>query len=247
MIRSTIQPANESRKPGGRLETWESYTEFPLVALALAFLAAYSLQVLLPHADSGWRRSWASIITTTWLLFIADYVIRLALAERRWPFIRRNLLDLVSVLLPIFRPLRLLRLVRLLRVLDRRAARSLHGRVAAYVVGSVSLAVYVAAIAMLDAERGRPGSNIESFGDALWWSCATITTVGYGDRYPVTTTGRFIAVGLMIAGIALLGVVTATLATWFVQRVANAARDDSAAEIRMLRERVAQLESPGDA
>jgi hypothetical protein len=68
---------------------------------------------------------------------------------------------------------------------------------------------------MIDAERDAPDASIAIMGDALWWA---ITTVGYGDRYPTTTTGRAIAVELMMAGIALLGVVTATLASWLVDR-----------------------------
>jgi voltage-gated potassium channel len=72
---------------------------------------------------------------------------------------------------------------------------------------------------MLDAERGDPEANITNFPDALWWGMTTISTVGYGDQFPVTGEGRLIAVGLMLAGIALLGVVTATIASWFVERI----------------------------
>jgi voltage-gated potassium channel len=75
------------------------------------------------------------------------------------------------------------------------------------------------AVAVLDAERGAPDATINSFGDALWWSLITVTTVGYGDRYPVTGAGQAIAAGLMVAGIALLGVVTAAIAAWFVRHV----------------------------
>ena len=71
---------------------------------------------------------------------------------------------------------------------------------------------------MLDSERSGDGS-IQSFGDALSWAITTITTVGYGDSFPVTTTGRFIAAGLMFAGIAELGVVTASFASWLIERV----------------------------
>jgi voltage-gated potassium channel len=77
---------------------------------------------------------------------------------------------------------------------------------------------------MLDHERGQPGANIETFGDALWWPMTTMTTVGYGDRYPVTTTGRFIGAAVMIAGIALLGTVTATIATLLIDRVREEAQ-----------------------
>ena len=78
------------------------------------------------------------------------------------------------------------------------------------------MAVGLGAVAALDAEQDAPGANITSIGDALWWAATTVTTVGYGDRYPVNTTGRVIAVTLMIVGIALVGAITASIAAWFV-------------------------------
>jgi voltage-gated potassium channel len=70
----------------------------------------------------------------------------------------------------------------------------------------------------------------------------TITTVGYGDRYPVTAAGRAVAVALMLTGIALLGVVTASLAAWLVSTTDNESSQSAlAAEIRELRDTVAQL------
>lgn len=83
-------------------------------------------------------------------------------------------------------------------------------------------------LAILDAERNQPNANITTFGDALWWAMTTITTVGYRDRFPVTGAGRFVAAGLMVAGIALLGVVTATVAAWFVQRVTEVQQAEAA-------------------
>jgi voltage-gated potassium channel len=74
---------------------------------------------------------------------------------------------------------------------------------------------------MLDAERTNPDANIRSYGDALWWAGTTITTVGYGDRYPTTGGGRLVGFGLMLGGIALLGVITAALASWFVEKTAE--------------------------
>ncbi|WP_340687090.1 potassium channel family protein [Amycolatopsis coloradensis] len=104
-------------------------------------------------------------------------------------------------MLPLIRQLRLLRLVTVLNVLNRNAGLSLRGRVVVYTVGATALIV---------------------FPDAVWWSITTIITVGYGGRYPVSGTGRLVAVGLMVAGIALLGVVTATLASWLIRRVTEA-------------------------
>ena len=70
-------------------------------------------------------------------------------------------------------------------------------------------------------ERSVEGSNIKNFGDGLWWAVTTVTTVGYGDRYPTTTEGRFLAVLLMIMGISLVGVITASVAAWFVKLSAD--------------------------
>lgn len=77
---------------------------------------------------------------------------------------------------------------------------------------STGLVIFCAALTVLDAERGH-GGNIQTFGDALWWAIVTMSTVGYGDKFPVTTEGRFVGVGLMLAGIALLGIVTASVAS----------------------------------
>jgi hypothetical protein len=144
----------------------------------------------------------------------------LALADQRLRYLGRRWYDLVVILLPLLRPLQLLRLIPLLSVLSRRAQTGLRGRVAVYVAGGASLLAFVAAIAVLDVERSSPDANINGFGDAIWWAVTTMTTVGYGDHYPVTGIGRAVGFGLMLGGIALLGTVTATLASWLVESVA---------------------------
>ncbi|MCZ2828421.1 ion channel [Modestobacter sp. VKM Ac-2986] len=231
---------------------YEEASQWPLIGLAVLFVAAYAWGVLRPDLP-GWLRTTLTVVTViAWPVFLADYVFRLALADHRWQFVRRNWIDGLAVVLPLLRPLRILSLIRVARVIDRRLTTSLHGRVAAYVTLTASLVVFMASLAELDAERGHPDATITSFGDALWWAFTTITTVGYGDRYPVTAEGRLVAGMLMVAGIALLGTVTAAVASWFVGRVADAARaeDDAAdaaadealrAELRALTEEVRRL------
>lgn len=200
------------------LETWQRRLEWPLIAASLIFLAAYAYTVLTqPVGVAGQIASAA--MTFTWALFAVDFVARLLLAERRWHWLLRHLHELAMVVLPLLRPLKLLRLVTLLGVLQRSVGGALRGRVVTYAAVSTVLLILVSSLAMLDAERGAPDAAITTYPDALWWSAVTVTTVGYGDYAPVTVTGRIIAVGLMIAGIALLGVVTATLASWLVQRI----------------------------
>ena len=226
-----------------RLEQWESRSEWVLTAVAVAFLVAYSIQVL--SSPVGAVNSLLnSVMTLLYLAFIVDYVVRLVLApqRRRWFF--RHLFDLAIVALPVLRPLRLLRLLVLIKVMQRAGGDTIRGRVAVYAASSAVLFVYVASLAMLQTERSAPDSTITSFGDAIWWAVTTVTTVGYGDTYPVTVTGRVIAGLLMIGGISLIGVITATVASWIVERVSegdSANRAATAAQMEELRDQIHQL------
>lgn len=229
-------------------QRWQQVSEWPLMAAAVAFLGAYAWTVLGPPV--GASAQFAGVIMwVTWVVFAGDFVVRLGLAPRPGRWLLRHLHELAMVVLPMFRPLRLLRLVTLLGVLQRSAGAAVRGRVVLYAAGSTLMLLIISSLAMLDAERGAPGASIETYPQALWWSTVTVTTVGYGDFSPVTITGRAIAVALMVAGIALLGVITATLASWLVERVgeqdeANQAATraqvaDLAAEIAALRAQLA--------
>ncbi len=178
-----------------RRERWERAAEWPLTVAAVAFLVAYAWPILDPDLGRAFAGICQVVTWATWALFAIDYVARLGLSEGRWLFVRSNLLDLAVIALPLLRPLRLLRLVTLLGVLNRYAGSSLRGRVAVYVAGSTALVLFVAALAVLDVERDAEGANITTFGDALWWAATTVTTVGYGDQFPVSVTGRWSRAG----------------------------------------------------
>jgi voltage-gated potassium channel len=142
------------------------------------------------------------------------------------------------------RPLRLLRLVVLIGVLQKAIGNAVRGRILIFTISGVVLLIYVASLAILQAERDQPGAKIVSFGKAVWWSINTVTTIGVGDLYPTTITGRVIAVMLMIGGITLIGVVTASLASWIVQRVSEtdrALQTATAAHIDELRDEIRML------
>lgn len=203
-----------------RLGQWEKRTEWPLAAIATIFLATYSVQVLVqPKGHSKTAIELGTAIA--WVVFLVDYLVRLSLATNRIRWFFRHILDLAIVALPFLRPLRLLRLLVLFGALQKAIGSAIRGRVIAYTAFSVVLLIYVASLAILDVEREQPGSKITTFGDAVWWSITTVTTVGYGDLSPVTGVGRVIAVLLMLGGISLVGIVTATLASWIIQRVAE--------------------------
>jgi voltage-gated potassium channel len=225
------------------LERWERHSEWPLAAAALLYLGVYSVLVLVrPHGHQAhvlWTVTWI-----IWGFFIVDYVARLCLASHRSRWFLRHLLDFAIVALPLLRPLRLLRLVILIEVLQKAVGDAFRGRIVVYTVSGVLLLIYTASLAVFDKERDQPGATINSFGKALWWSITTVTTVGYGDVYPVTNTGRIIAVLLMIGGISLVGVVTAALASWIIQTVSEeetASQAATAAHIDELRGEIGEL------
>ena len=224
-------------------ERWEQRTEWPLAAVAVVFLVVYSVQVLSrPHgaeAHTLWLLGWGA-----WSLFVVDYVARLLLATDRPRWVLQHFFDLLIVLLPLMRPLRLLRLVVLVTALQKAVGNAVRGRILLYTISGVVLLIYVSSLAILDTERNHAGATITSFGKAVWWAITTVTTIGYGDLYPMTVTGRVIAVLLMIGGITLIGVVTASLASWIVQRVSETDRQiqtATAAQIDEVRDEIRAL------
>ena len=249
--------------PGWRRQAAERLDQLlalPMLVLTLIFLAVLVLPVLYPDLPPGTRSALDAIDVGIWAAFLAEYLARLFVAPSQLTFIRRNPVDLLLVVIPVLRPLRLLRSVTLIRAarLARigagagRAVREsrvrLASRAALLAAGSAAILILAAAVMELDVERGAAKANITTFGDALWWSVSTITTVGYGDRYPVTAAGRAIGIALMIAGVGIFGVVAASAAAWFVSADQEGDRHRHAdtiialtAEITALRQTVADL------
>ncbi|MDT0300705.1 potassium channel family protein [Streptomonospora wellingtoniae] len=233
---------------GAALDWWRRLTIVPMMAAAGLFLGAYAWPIIDPGLSARWTSLCEAAMFGIWVLFAADYLVRLYLAPRRWEFVLRNWFDLLILVAPMLRSLRLVQIIVVLSLLNKRAGLTLRASVARYAGAAAVLVVFCAALAVLDAERGAAGSVIRTFPDALWWAATTVTTVGYGDLYPVTAEGRLVAGVLFTAGIALLGVVTATLASWFVEKF-NEGQESAAAtqkqmaelteEVRLLRAELA--------
>jgi voltage-gated potassium channel len=222
---------------------------YQVYALALSIFA---LAALAAQASPGLRPEVRTILEIADLvvcvLFFVDFVVCFVRAPNRARYMATwGWLDLISSIpaLDVFRWGRAARMVRILRVLRAlRASRIIAQIILERRAESVFLAtclgalvlVVVASISILAFEIG-PDSNIRTAEDALWWAFATITTVGYGDKVPVTSEGRVLAVMLMTAGVGLFGTFSALLAAWFL--APSMAADDLGDA--MLREEVAAL------
>ncbi|MCA1710017.1 MAG: potassium channel family protein [Actinobacteria bacterium] len=209
------------------LERFDSAVELPLLVLALAMVPLLVLPLVL-DLPSGVEASFVALDWFIWAAFAFEYLVRLVLSDRRWRFIRRQWPDLLIIVLPFLRPLRIVRSARALRLLrlgrlvsvlskaGQQGQRLLVRHKLHYAVLITMVVVVGAAGLGLAAEEGGGGS-IDSFGDALWWAVTTVTTVGYGDMFPVTPAGRGVGAFLMVAGIALFGVLTANVAAFFIE------------------------------
>jgi len=228
-------------------ELWRKYSEWPLAAAAVVFLVAYSIEVI-GNVPQRSATVFDIIIWATWALFVADYLANLILAERRLHWFTHNLHLAAILALPMLRPLRLMRLLSVMQFSHRVAGRRLRGRILTYGFAIAILLVYVAALAALDAEQNVRGASITNIGAALWWAASTITGTGYGDVVPVTLVGKLVAVGLMVGGLAIVGVIAASFASWMIEQLgsriaeeAEAAETETQSEVAVLTEQVARL------
>jgi voltage-gated potassium channel len=256
-VRGNGQVAGWRQQAAERLER---LLALPMLVLTLAFLVVLVLPVALPDLPPDAQRALDAADMGIWAAFLVEYLARLLVAPSRLSFMLHNPLDLLLVVIPVLRPLRLLRSVRLIRAarlarvgadvgLAARATRiGLASRTALLAAGSAAILVAAAAVMVLDVERAAPKANITGFGDALWWAMSTVTTVGYGDHYPVTAAGRAIGAVLMLAGVGIFGVIAASAAAWFIsaerqQPAAPPAQEVSilAAEIAALRHEIREL------
>jgi voltage-gated potassium channel len=201
------------------------FDAFHLIIIILSFYVLISLVVdtfckvspevskLLSYVDNG-----------ICFIFLYDFLKRFVQAENKWKFMRWGWIDLLSSIpfIEYARAGRILRLIRLLRIV--RAFKSTH-QLVSHVFrnrrqGALSTALMIAimvlifsSISILQFETD-PGSNIKNAEDALWWTIVTMATVGYGDKFPVTTEGRLIGAVVMIVGIGLFGTFSGFIASW---------------------------------
>ncbi len=198
---------------------WERATTWPLTAVSLVYLVVYTWHAIGDFTTGRWGLVTSLAIVVCWAAFVLDYVVRLALSRPRGRWFRSHLFDLAVVVVPTLRPVTLLRGLTRPAYFTRTVGDALRARLLIYGIGAALLLIWQAALLVLEVERSAPDGNIRTFGDAIWWAFCTVTTVGYGDYTPVTFLGRAVAVLLMCGGVVLVGLITATFASWVAERV----------------------------
>jgi len=218
-----------------RLATWRRRTDIPLLLLAVGSLPLLLLEVVADRLTHNDQQFITAVNVTVFIAFAVDYLVELSVTHKRATYVRTQWASLLIVisqslaLLPalgflgILRGVRALRIVGTLsRVIGIGAATKEQGRqffkekAASVAFGLAGFTWITSAVGFTIAEDVGDGRRIHSFFDALWWSASTITTVGYGDIYPVTAIGRIIAIFTMLIGVSTLAVVTARIAQFLL-------------------------------
>ena len=218
-----------------RLAMWRRRTDIPLLLIAVGSLPLLLLEVVSDRLTQNDQNFITGVNVFVFIAFAIDYLVELSVTYKRTTYIKTQWASLLIVisqslaLLPalgflgILRGVRALRIVGTLsRIIGIGAATKEQGRqffkekAASVAFGLAGFTLITSAAGFTMAEDVGDGRRIHSFFDALWWSAATITTVGYGDIYPVTAAGRIIAVFTMVVGISTLAVVTARIAQFLI-------------------------------
>jgi len=192
-----------------------------LTLLAILFLIAFSYPAFVSKVSENAQQNIDIIQWISWSAFAIDVVYGLFKSDKRLQYLKLHPLEIASVLLPFLRPLRLLRVISFGGLAIQKIAIGRQFTITIKVALTAFFIAYISAVQITIIERTANGSNIKSFEDGLWWAITTVTTVGYGDRFPTTNEGRLLAVLLMITGISLIGVITASVASWFVRMSSN--------------------------
>ena len=230
-------------------------TELPMLILAVLIIPLIIIPFVVDLSDAG-DGAFIAANWVVWTAFATELVVKTYLSPNRRRYLVTHWFDVLIVVVPFLRPLRIaqsaralrgLQALRLIAVLYRSgiSSRSVLNRHGLQYVLAISLVVVIAIAGFVTLiEESADNRTIASFPTALWWSATTVTTVGYGDTAPVTAEGRALGVVLMFVGIGLFGVFTANIASFFVRadREHEVAPTPVADEVRRLRDQIADLQ-----
>ncbi len=197
---------------------WQKKTALPTLILSLVYTATFVYPIYWYPTGHSVKIFCLFINYATWATFALDYAIQLKLASDKSKYFKSHLFELSLIAVPFFRPLRALRALVFTTQAGIRSKKALIKSIPLVMTGAAVVMIVIMGAAILDIERNAAGSNIHTPMDALWWGLVTITTIGYGDKFPVTTEGRLVAAVLIIFGVAMISTLTASFAAWILSQ-----------------------------
>jgi voltage-gated potassium channel len=243
-----------AKPSGGRhdlVDDIERITKYPMALLGIAWLVI-AIIVVTTDVNASASTVLVGTLFVLWAILLVEYTVRLVVTPDRSGYLKRRWAEPATVIVPPLQGWHLVGIEKMSLLMHEGAL-----RVAAILKHHSLFRVLIAAAATLIVgawlvllfEENAKGSNIHSYPDALWWAIVTVTTVGYGDRYPTTEGGRAVAVILMLVGIGLIGVLTATVASVFIKEHTDENKQefqkghaDLGQQLSVINERLADVE-----
>jgi voltage-gated potassium channel len=239
------------------LDNIQSMVEPVMALLGVVFVALLFVDLSGVVQGTGWSPAVSRAQTAIWVIFIVEFAARLFIAPSKLTFLRTNWFSALSLALPFLRPCRALRLLRtaraarslsLVRLLGglnrgmRVLRRAFGGHVFAYVLGLTIVVALGGAVGVWYFDRDRPDSPIQSFGDALWWSTALVTTIN-NEKFAVSTEARVLAILIRVFAISVFGFITARFATYLIGEAAEESgeTENTSTDVAALRHEIALL------
>ena len=200
------------------LKQWQTQMAKPTLVFSLIYTISFIYPVYVYPSPLIIQEicRWTNHIV--WAIFLLDYLVMFKLAPNKKKFVSTHIFELILVALPFVRMLRPLRAVVFIGQAGFRSRRQLLRNIWWVVSVASLLMIIIMGAAILDIERSVPNSNIKTPSDAIWWAFITITTVGYGDKYPVSNEGRLVASFLIVFGVVMLATITGALAAWILSQ-----------------------------
>jgi voltage-gated potassium channel len=220
-----------TKPSGGRhdlVDRIEGITRFPMALLGIAWLVI-AVIVLTTNVNRSASTALVGSLFGLWIIMLVEYLVRLVVTPDTPGYLKRRWIEPATVLVPPLQGWHVVgieRMTLLVREAELRVEAILKHHSLFRVLIAVAGTLFIGAWLVLLFEEHARGSNIHNYPDALWWAIVTVTTVGYGDRYPVTEGGRIVAVVLMLVGIGLIGVLTATVASVFIKEHTDATKEE---------------------
>jgi voltage-gated potassium channel len=243
-----------SKPSGGRhdlVDRIERVTKYPMFLLGLAWLVI-AIEILSTDLEGTASVALVATLFVLWAVLLVEYLVRLVVTPDRRGYLKRRWVEPATVVVPVFQGWHLIGIEKMSLLLHEAELRVevilKHHSLFRVLIAALATLVLGAWLVLLF-ERNAKGSNIHDYPDALWWAIVTVTTVGYGDRFPVTAGGRIVAVILMLVGIGLIGVLTATVASVFIKEHTDANRrefkkghEDLGQRLSVISDRLADVE-----